>query len=568
MAAMAAADVPPGRVDGYELSQSELVRIGSELAALVSGIQWQLSNDRRELWALRQQVLSAQPWALKQHVMCTQPSRAAEQFGQKLSASARPYQPDLKPEFASVRHSMSSVAERSCPGGHSLSSVAERSCPVGHSMFSRVERPAPVERSLLSVVERLRADLITKPHFSFATPIESRGPTSGKHDTCCSSDTADRSEPPSGIGLRTDTENNTDSVTMAESSSVQVPDVAHGIQPVLCSGQVPDVANATQPASSCPGVAISAALETKDVSLVAKDAADSDVASWTTESAYQDAKHEASPMLALPSVGSAGHSAATCTPCAFLHTTGCSLGQNCNFCHLCDATEEEKRWKLKGLSIDAGSEQPSAVLKPTLERTAEPSTSASSEQCHDSSSNTPEQTEEVTPSVRSKTKWCDLVSDEEFESDDNVASSLLAKTRSKSVDHRLTSQRKLDSSSASLAPWRYSGQRMSAGTADAEQGAKARLGMPLAEIKERLRGTWTRQGELYEIDFSSWSCTKQSRAETDGRRKFKLRWNQDEDCIDWGTTYRLHLSSLRENPCKVHWQSKKDARHFQWERKL
>jgi hypothetical protein len=45
----------------------------------------------------------------------------------------------------------------------------------------------------------------------------------------------------------------------------------------------------------------------------------------------------------LPSLGSAGHSLGTCKPCAFLYTKGCANGENCEFCHLCDAEEKKRR---------------------------------------------------------------------------------------------------------------------------------------------------------------------------------------------------------------------------------
>eukprot|EP00929_Paragymnodinium_shiwhaense_P106529 TRINITY_DN719_c1_g3_i1.p1 TRINITY_DN719_c1_g3~~TRINITY_DN719_c1_g3_i1.p1 ORF type:complete len:437 (-),score=84.62 TRINITY_DN719_c1_g3_i1:244-1554(-) len=50
---------------------------------------------------------------------------------------------------------------------------------------------------------------------------------------------------------------------------------------------------------------------------------------------------------ALPSVGSVGHDAGKCKPCAFLHKKGCENGFSCQFCHLCDAGEKKKRRKEK-----------------------------------------------------------------------------------------------------------------------------------------------------------------------------------------------------------------------------
>eukprot|EP00440_Ansanella_granifera_P052074 gb/GFBE01056459.1/.p1 GENE.gb/GFBE01056459.1/~~gb/GFBE01056459.1/.p1 ORF type:complete len:299 (+),score=50.51 gb/GFBE01056459.1/:1-897(+) len=47
----------------------------------------------------------------------------------------------------------------------------------------------------------------------------------------------------------------------------------------------------------------------------------------------------------LPSVGSKGHYAGLCKPCAFVHTKGCGNGQACEFCHLCDAGARKRRQK-------------------------------------------------------------------------------------------------------------------------------------------------------------------------------------------------------------------------------
>jgi len=48
-----------------------------------------------------------------------------------------------------------------------------------------------------------------------------------------------------------------------------------------------------------------------------------------------------------PTIGSMGHFEGTCKPCAFFHTKGCQQGPNCEFCHLCDASERKKRRKEK-----------------------------------------------------------------------------------------------------------------------------------------------------------------------------------------------------------------------------
>jgi len=49
----------------------------------------------------------------------------------------------------------------------------------------------------------------------------------------------------------------------------------------------------------------------------------------------------------LPSIGSSGHLAGLCKPCAFLHTKGCENGPACAFCHLCGPGEKKRRQKEK-----------------------------------------------------------------------------------------------------------------------------------------------------------------------------------------------------------------------------
>uniref|UniRef100_A0A7S0A2R6 C3H1-type domain-containing protein n=1 Tax=Pyrodinium bahamense TaxID=73915 RepID=A0A7S0A2R6_9DINO len=49
----------------------------------------------------------------------------------------------------------------------------------------------------------------------------------------------------------------------------------------------------------------------------------------------------------LPSVGSAGHYAGRCKPCAFVNSKGCSIGKDCQFCHICEPGEKKRRQKEK-----------------------------------------------------------------------------------------------------------------------------------------------------------------------------------------------------------------------------
>lgn len=52
-------------------------------------------------------------------------------------------------------------------------------------------------------------------------------------------------------------------------------------------------------------------------------------------------------MQDLPTMGSAGHNAGTCKPCAFLYTKGCENGTQCQFCHLCPPDAKKRRQKEK-----------------------------------------------------------------------------------------------------------------------------------------------------------------------------------------------------------------------------
>uniref|UniRef100_A0A6U6NB54 C3H1-type domain-containing protein n=1 Tax=Zooxanthella nutricula TaxID=1333877 RepID=A0A6U6NB54_9DINO len=48
-----------------------------------------------------------------------------------------------------------------------------------------------------------------------------------------------------------------------------------------------------------------------------------------------------------PSVGSVGHSAGWCKPCAFIFKEGCNDGAECKFCHLCEPGTKKLRKKAK-----------------------------------------------------------------------------------------------------------------------------------------------------------------------------------------------------------------------------
>merc|ERR1712232_820114 len=56
----------------------------------------------------------------------------------------------------------------------------------------------------------------------------------------------------------------------------------------------------------------------------------------------------------LPTVGSIGHHAGNCRPCAFMWKgSGCSNGVDCPFCHLCDRNEKKRRQKEKKQALKA-----------------------------------------------------------------------------------------------------------------------------------------------------------------------------------------------------------------------
>jgi len=49
------------------------------------------------------------------------------------------------------------------------------------------------------------------------------------------------------------------------------------------------------------------------------------------------------PMMAIPSVGSAGHHLGLCKPCDFVDRGFCRAGADCRFCHLCGPAERRQR---------------------------------------------------------------------------------------------------------------------------------------------------------------------------------------------------------------------------------
>jgi len=53
----------------------------------------------------------------------------------------------------------------------------------------------------------------------------------------------------------------------------------------------------------------------------------------------------------LPTLGSAGHHIGGCRPCAFMHSSGCAKGINCNHCHLCKPGEKKRRRKQRKLAF-------------------------------------------------------------------------------------------------------------------------------------------------------------------------------------------------------------------------
>merc|ERR1712232_1070205 len=50
---------------------------------------------------------------------------------------------------------------------------------------------------------------------------------------------------------------------------------------------------------------------------------------------------------AVPTIGSIGHFAGNCKPCAFFYKQVCGNGVQCSFCHLCLPGEKKRRAKEK-----------------------------------------------------------------------------------------------------------------------------------------------------------------------------------------------------------------------------
>lgn len=49
----------------------------------------------------------------------------------------------------------------------------------------------------------------------------------------------------------------------------------------------------------------------------------------------------------MPTIGSQLHGSGRCKPCAFFHTKGCTSGEECQFCHLCDDQEKRRRQQVR-----------------------------------------------------------------------------------------------------------------------------------------------------------------------------------------------------------------------------
>jgi len=69
---------------------------------------------------------------------------------------------------------------------------------------------------------------------------------------------------------------------------------------------------------------------------------------WGFQTVTAPPDHAAPGSEEMPSVGSAGHATGRCKPCAFFHKAeGCANGLTCQFCHLCQPDEKQRRRKEK-----------------------------------------------------------------------------------------------------------------------------------------------------------------------------------------------------------------------------
>eukprot|EP00930_Biecheleria_cincta_P009203 TRINITY_DN11089_c0_g1_i2.p1 TRINITY_DN11089_c0_g1~~TRINITY_DN11089_c0_g1_i2.p1 ORF type:complete len:335 (-),score=54.53 TRINITY_DN11089_c0_g1_i2:189-1193(-) len=298
----------------------------------------------------------------------------------------------------------------------------------------------------------------------------------------------------------------------------------------------------------------------------------------TGSSECSDADRDTASTSELPSVGSAGHSAGTCKPCAFLHSKGCTSGQGCQFCHLCGEGEKERRKQMR--KTLPRSRFPVATTPHSKVETSEESTSVTAslqsasgtsisstcvgasphcatERC-ESTSPAVDQTvgstpREKLPRAETRMSWSDMFSEDESdadapEADEDVKSSV----------------------SSSLPPWRRKSSDDPVQRTAVQKLEVVAARMTLSDIKACLSGAWLgSHGECYEIDFNNWTCTRYSPAGSSaGSRKFTLCWKQKDDAIRWGSNFVLHLTGLKPNPEKVSWQSISDQRSFQWKRKL
>jgi hypothetical protein len=80
------------------------------------------------------------------------------------------------------------------------------------------------------------------------------------------------------------------------------------------------------------------------------------IAAGPAESEHRLGRYTTRPALGspeLPSLGSLGHNARRCKPCAFATRDACANGTQCNFCHLCSRGEKKRRRKEKQTLLSA-----------------------------------------------------------------------------------------------------------------------------------------------------------------------------------------------------------------------